>query len=298
MRRFGVAMGLGVALVLSACSGPSETEVFVKGGRFTPGNDASYPEERRGRPVVVGDFYMDATEVTNRQFAAFVQATGYVTMAERGFAGDPNVPVAQQVPGSAVFVMPAPGQTPGWTFLPGANWRQPDGPGSSIDGREDEPVVQIAFPDALAYARWKGRDLPSEAEWEWAAGGGRDMPGRARPVIDGKPSSNAWDGHFPDANTGADGFVGRAPVASFPANARGLYDMTGNVWEWTRSPWTINHALPASQDAAAHTVKGGSFLCARNFCARYRPQSRQRMEDDLGTNHIGFRTVRRVSAGQ
>jgi formylglycine-generating enzyme required for sulfatase activity len=268
---------------------------LIKGGTLTLGNDRSYPEERRGPPVTVGSFYMDATEVTNRQFAEFVEATGYRTVAEKGFVGDPRVPAAQQMPGSAVFVMPGPGQSPGWTFLAGANWRQPEGPGSSIQGRENEPVVQIAYVDALAYARWKGRDLPTEAEWEWAAGQGRDIPGRARPVRDGKPSSNTWDGQFPTHNVAADGFMMRAPVASFPANPNGLYDMTGNVWEWTKSLWTPNHDPAAKSDAAARAVKGGSFLCAVNFCARYRPQSRQRMEDDLGTNHIGFRTIRRVA---
>lgn len=283
-------------LLLASCSGPQEKEVLIKGGTLTLGNDRSYPEERRGPPVSVGSFYIDATEVTNRQFAEFVAATGYRTVAEKGFLGDPRVPAAQQMPGSAVFVMPGPGQTPGWTFMAGANWRQPEGPGSSIEGREDEPVVQIAYADALAYARWKGRDLPTEAEWEWAAGQGRDMPGRARPVRNGKPSSNTWDGQFPTHNVAADGFMMRAPVASFPANSNGLYDMTGNVWEWTKSVWTPNHDPAAKSDAGARAVKGGSFLCAVNFCARYRPQSRQRMEDDLGTNHIGFRTIRRVAS--
>lgn len=294
--RVGLSIAtLGMAL-LAGCSSPQEREVLIKGGTLTLGNDQSYPEERRGPPVAVASFYMDATEVTNRQFAEFVTATGYKTIAERGFRGDAHVPVAQQMPGSAVFVMPGPGQSPGWTFMAGANWRQPEGPGSSIKGRDDEPVVQIAYADALAYARWKGRDLPTEAEWEWAAGRGTEMPGRARPIRDGKPSSNNWDGQFPTHNVAADGFMMRAPVASFPADPNGLYDMTGNVWEWTKSAWTPNHSPAAPTDGAAHTVKGGSFLCAVNFCARYRPQSRQRMEDDLGTNHIGFRTIRRIAS--
>lgn len=280
---------------MSACSDTRPDEVLIKGGTFSPGNDRSYPEERRGAPVTVGSFMMDTTEVTNAGFAAFVKATRYVTVAEKGFANDPRVPAAQRQPGSAVFLMPQPGQTPGWTFMPGADWRHPEGPGSSIDGKDAEPVVQIAYADALAYATWKGRDLPTEAEWEWAAGQGSHVPGRERPVIDGKPSGNNWDGVFPTRNTEADGYVGRAPVASFPSDGRDLFDMTGNVWEWTRSGWTASHAPGASTNPQAHAIKGGSFLCARNFCARYRPQSRQMQEDNLGTNHVGFRTIRRIS---
>lgn len=285
------------ALLLFGAAGCGDTrpsEVLVKGGQFTPGNDSSYPEERRGAAVTVGSFYMDTTEVTNAQFRAFVSETGYVTLAERGFAGDATVPEGQRQPGSAVFVMADGGKAPGWTFMPGATWRHPEGPGSSIEGKDDDPVVQIAFADALAYAKWKGRDLPTEAEWEWAAGQGRDVPGRERPVVDGKPSGNNWDGIFPDNNTRADGYLGRAPVASFAADASGLYDMTGNVWEWTRSPWTASHVAGAAVHPKAHAIKGGSYLCARNFCARYRPQSRQLQEVDLGTNHVGFRTIRRI----
>lgn len=288
---FGAVLAVGLA----ACGSPSNDEVFVPGGRVQLGNNASYPEEKPGAPVTVGSFYMDATEVTNRAFGEFVDATGYVTLAERGAGDDPTIPAEQRVPGSAVFQLAGPNRPPGWAFVPGANWRQPDGPGSSIKGREDEPVVQISYADALAYARWKGRDLPTEAEWEWAAGRGAALPGRARPIANGKPSGNNWDGHFPDRNSAADGFIGRAPVASFPADPHGLFDMTGNVWEWTRSPWTPNHDRPI-EEAGVHVVKGGSYLCARNFCARYRPQSRQGMEDSLGTNHIGFRTIRRLTA--
>lgn len=280
---------------LSGCTDSRPPEVLINGGVFTPGNDASYPEERRGAAVSVGSFMMDTSEVTNADFAAFVKATGYVTIAEKGFADDSRVPVAQRQPGSAVFLLPGPGQAPGWTFMPGANWRHPDGPGSSIKGKEAEPVVQIAYADALAYAKWKGRDLPTEAEWEWAAGQGRDLPGRDRPVVDGKPSGNNWDGTFPVTNTQADGYFGRAPVGRFAPNASGLFDMTGNVWEWTRSNWTSSHRSDATAQAGAHTIKGGSYLCARNFCARYRPQSRQIQEDSLGTNHVGFRTIRRLS---
>lgn len=283
------------ALLVAGCSDARPDQVLIKGGTFTPGNDASYPEEARGAPVTVGSFMMDATEVTNAAFADFVAATGYVTVAEKGFANDPRVPEAQRQPGSAVFLMPAAGRAPGWTFKPGASWRHPEGPGSSIDGRQDEPVVQIAYADALAYAKWKGRDLPTEAEWEWAAGQGRLLPGRDRPIINGKPFGNNWDGTFPTNNTQADGYLGRAPVGRFPADASGLYDMTGNVWEWTRSEWTTSHRPGAVAQSGSHAIKGGSYLCARNFCARYRPQSRQMQEDTLGTNHVGFRTIRRLA---
>jgi formylglycine-generating enzyme required for sulfatase activity len=282
--------------LLASCHRAAPEEVLIAGGTVVLGNDASYPEEQRGPPVRVGRFAIDTHEVTNAQYAQFVSATGYVTEAERGFFGRADIPKEQQQPGSAVFVMPGQGIEPGWRFMPGANWRHPEGPGSTIEGHDRDPVVQITFADAMAYAHWKGRDLPTEAEWEFAAADSDQLPGRERPLRDGKPSGNNWDGVFPRINTGADGFVGRAPVGSFPPDRRGLYDMTGNVWELTRSPWTQNHSANAPHFAGAHVIKGGSFLCADNYCARYRPQSRQEQEIELGTNHIGFRTVRRIAA--
>lgn len=284
-----------LCLALAACSpsGSGGGEALVKGGRYTPGNDSIYPEERQTGAVSVNDFWIDTHEVTNAEFAAFVKATGYVTQAEKGFAGNPAVPQEQWAPGSAVFIMPAPGLRPGWTWLAGANWQHPEGPGSSIEGKDAEPVVQVSQADALAYASWKGRDLPTEAEWEWAAARGGTLPDRKRPMKDGKPSGNNWDGEFPLNNTGADGFVMRAPVGSFAADAGGLYDMTGNVWELTKSAWTPGHGAQADAAAPAYTIKGGSFLCGENWCARYRPQSRQSQDATLATNHVGFRTVRR-----
>ena len=282
--------------LLASCSHPLPEEILIQGGSITLGNNSTYPEERSGEPAQVGSFYIDTHEVTNNQFAQFVRSTGYVTYAERGFAGRKDIQAEQQQPGSAVFVMPAPGVQPGWRFIPGANWQHPDGPGSAITGRGNDPVVQVTYGDAIAYARWKGRDLPTETEWELAASSNGAPPGRERPIRDGKPSGNNWDGIFPEFNTRADGFVGRAPVGSFPPDRRGLYDMTGNVWELTGSPWTHSHAAGAQVVSGAHVIKGGSFLCAQNFCARYRPQSRQMQETELGTNHVGFRTVRRVAA--
>jgi formylglycine-generating enzyme required for sulfatase activity len=235
---------------------------------------------------------MDAYEVTNDAFEAFVKATGYVTLAERGFAGNPGVPKEQQAPGGAVFVMPALGVQPGWRFIPGASWRHPDGPKSGIIGKGSHPVVQIAYADAQAFARWKGRDLPTEAEWEWAASGGAVPASRDRVKVRGRPVENGWDGFFPVQDKGEDGYAGRAPVGSFLSNINGLYDVTGNVWEWTKDAWHPDHAS-TSTDPRGHAIKGGSFLCARNFCARYRPEARQFAQIDLGTNHIGFRTVKR-----
>jgi len=282
------------ALLVTSCASAPSADVLVKGGTFTPGNDRIYPEEQTGGSVTVGDFRIDRYEVTNREFANFVAATHYVTKAEKGFADRSDIPAAQRVPGGAVFLMPEPGRSPGWTFMPGANWRHPEGPGSDIAGRDDDPVVQVTYADALAFARWKGRDLPTETEWEWAAGHGKPAPGKDRPMADGKPAGNVWDGIFPVQNDAQDGYRGRAPVGQFPANALGLYDMTGNVWELTGTAWTANHAQGAAPHPTAHVIKGGSYLCARNFCARYRPQSRQMQEGDMGTNHVGFRTVKRL----
>ena len=195
-----------------------------------------------------------------------------------------------------------------WRYVAGANWREPQGPGSSITGKENHPVVHIAYEDALAYARWKGRDLPTEAQWEFAARGGRDGEDDWASAFDakGKPLANTWQGLFPVLNTEEDGFTGTAPVGCFPPNGYGLYDMIGNVWEWTTDWYRPGHLPDAAVNPAgpnlaqlrvsasqppSRVIKGGSYLCAHNYCARYRPAARQPQEVDLGAAHLGFRTV-------
>jgi sulfatase modifying factor 1 len=276
--------------------------VWVPGGSFRFGADAAFPEEGPSSTASVDGFWMDQTEVTNAQFAEFVAATGYRTLAERGVrtSADPDAPV---VAGSAVFRPKGEGEAMRsfvnwWQFMPGADWRHPDGPGSSIAGRGNHPVVHIAFEDAEAYAKWKGRTLPTEEQFEYAAQGG------GRKNAAGNWAANTWQGRFPSHNTAADGFGEAAPVASFEANRHGLHDIIGNVWEWTRSPYFERHdssqtaehpggfdpAQPAERDVAV--VKGGSYLCSPDYCMRYRPEARIGQSKGLGTAHIGFRTVR------
>jgi sulfatase modifying factor 1 len=296
--------------------------VWMPGGSFVLGRDDAYPEERPPREVTVGGFWIDRTEVTNAEFAAFVAATGYRTVAERGVDPKdyPDIPPELLVPGSMVFEMPQDVEnrvdiSQWWRYVPGADWRHPEGPESTIEGRENHPVVHVAFADALAYAKWRGRDLPTEAEWEFAARGGHpetplDEGDQRGP--DGSYLVNAWQGLFPVQDEAADGYHGTAPVGCFPANGYGLYDMMGNVWEWAADWYLPSHtATPAgsadptgpdarvaaaSGRAPSRVIKGGSWLCAPNFCGRYRPTARQPQEVDLGTSHIGFRTVLRAPA--
>ena len=282
-----------------ACPGAAPLgEVALKGGTFTLGANPEHNDEGPPRTVTVAPFSIDRTEVTNAQFAAFVKVTGYVTLAERqpDPALYPGVPASKLKPSSLVFVG-AKGLGSGdpsgwWRVVDGASWKHPEGPGSDLKGRERHPVVQIAFDDALAYARWKGRDLPTEAEWEFAARAGLDGAryewGDDKPVP-GRPRANSWQGVFPAVDTGDDGYKGRtAPVGCYPASAYGLHDMTGNVWEWTRDWYETPNPTGRS-----HLIKGGSFLCADNFCYRYRPSARQPGPPDTGTSHVGFRTVKR-----
>ena len=303
--------------------------VHIAGGTFRMGSDKHYPEEAPVHRVTVGGFFIDRTPVTNRQFKEFVRATGHVTVAE-------IVPDARDYPGalpkmlyagSLVFSPPNHpvdlrnwGQW--WTFLRGANWRRPDGPKSNINVLDNHPVVHVAYADALAYARWAGKDLPTEAEWEFAARGGLEGAEFAwgdEFTPDGRHMANTWQGEFPRQNANADGFERTSPVTAFPPNGYGLHDMIGNVWEWTSDFYAPKHEADApkaccipenprgareqdSFDACQPNIriprkvlKGGSHLCAPNYCRRYRPAARHAEPVDTSTSHVGFRCVVRKS---
>ncbi len=253
--------------------------VLIPGGTLTMGDDV-YPEEVSRQTVTLEHFWMDRTEVTNADFATFVRATNYVSLAERpGKAG------------AAVFVLPSGNAdlstaASWWRYVEGANWKHPGGPDTTIEGRGQFPVVALAYEDAAAYAKWKGRVLPSEAQWEWAArAGAAHTPDHEQPR-----EANTWQGLFPLINTAEDGFAGIAPVGCFKPNGFGLHDMIGNVWELTSE--TFEGHVPK-----ARVIKGGSFLCAANYCMRYRPGARQPQEEDLGTSHVGFRTMLPAAPG-
>src|SRR4051812_1383382 len=287
---------------------------FIPAGSFTMGSERHRPEERFSHFVRLDGFWIDRHEVTNAQFRAFVTATGYRTLAERGLDPEahPGLPKQLQAPGSIVFIPPTDTNdgklSEWWQYVQGANWRNPSGPDSSIAGKDNHPVVHVAYEDALAYARWKGRDLPTEAQWEFAARGGRQGEDDLSSAFDskGKPIANTWQGLFPVLNTEEDGYASTAPVGCFPPNGYGLHDMIGNVWEWTKDWYRPGHARdavfnPAGPDLGAiriavaqspsRVIKGGSYLCAYNYCARYRPAARQPQEVDLSAAHLGFRTV-------
>ncbi|PZV02842.1 MAG: gliding motility-associated lipoprotein GldK [Cyanobium sp.] len=289
--------------------------VEIHGGTFRMGTDTQLPEERSAEAVTVEDFCMDSHEVTNAQFAQFVKETGYLTISERPIPKDqyPDLRDDQRMPGSVVFQPVAAAGEPipdlsWWHWVLGADWRHPEGPSSSIEGKESHPVVHVAFDDAQAYAKWVGQTLPTEAQWEFAARGGlKDKVFSWGNTYSAK-KANTWQGKFPVNNTQEDGYLGTAPVGSFPANGYGLYDMTGNVWEWTNDWYrfghegmanTINPVASNEQESfdprepgiTKHVIKGGSFLCARNYCSRYRPSAREALSPDSGTSHVGFRLV-------
>jgi len=254
------------------------TPVRLEAGQAVIGSEKAYPEERPQRNVQLASFEIDASEVTNKQFAKFIKETGYITDAEKPQAGF-------DVSGGAVFSLPSSENPSWWRFVEGASWRNPEGPESTIEGANMEPVVQVTLNDARAYAKWAGRRLPTEPEWEFAAKAGANnlyVWGNER-APDGQEKANTWQGGFPIQNTAADGFGSRAPIGCFEPNAFGLYDMIGNVWEWTETEWG---------DGQSHVIKGGSFLCAENYCRRYRASARQPQEVNFSTNHIGFRTVK------
>ena len=307
---------------------PGEKMVWILGGAFLMGSDDHYPEEAPAHRVGVDGFWMDRYAVTNAQFRRFVTETGYVTVAERppDPAQYPDADTDFLVPGSLVFR-----KTQGpvnlrdyrnwWAFVPGAHWRCPAGPGSSISGRAQHPVVHIAYEDAEAYARWAGKALPTEAEWECAARGGLDGAVYAWGdtfAPDGVMMANTWQGEFPWQNLKTDGYDGVAPVGSFPPNGYELCDMTGNVWEWTTDWYLPRHpddiakpccgpvnprggAPEESYDPTLRAspiprkvIKGGSYLCAPSYCLRYRPAARSPEAVDSSTNHLGFRCIVRV----
>lgn len=315
-----VGATLGSAEACRAYGGLPENaaaaQAWVPGGRFIMGADDGYAEEAPARQVEVRGFWMDRHEVSNAQFARFVSATAYRTLAERGLDAKryPQVPDSLRQPGSMVFIMPArlaPDQLQWWHFVPGASWRQPEGPGSSWHGRENHPVVHIAREDAEAYAQWAGRRLPTEAEFEYAARGGAAsrFPWGDQLQLQGRQMANTWQGPFPFKNNLTDGFAATAPLGCFPANAYGLFDLIGNVWEWTADDWAtrfpaVAPAVPSLEDALQQqgrsavmgTIKGGSFLCSPLYCQRYRPSARHAQEISLGSSHIGFRTVSQAPA--
>lgn len=282
---------------------------FVGGGSFVMGSDRQRPEERFSHVVKVDGFWIDQHEVTNAQFARFVGATGYKTLAERGV--DPKTHQSLYAPGSVLFIQPTDfdqrGRKQWWKYVNGASWRAPEGPRSSIKGRENHPVVHVAYEDALAYAHWLGRELPTEAQWEFAARGGRQDDDWSQAFdADGKPIANSWQGVFPAFDTREDGYGGTASVGCFLPNGYGLYDMIGNVWEWTNDWYVPGHPSEpvvnptgpnllrvrlAPGGSPSKVIKGGSYLCSPNFCSRYRSSARQPQEADLSAGHIGFRTV-------
>ena len=289
---------------------PLEVEtVEFEGGCFMLGSDNYYPEEAPETRECVEPFALMTKEVSYAQFSEFVNSTGYQTRAERGWsASDADGPGVDLPPGSAVF-MPNPKVQPShlnwWKFIEGANWKQPLGADQTYRPEQQSPVVHITRDDAEAFATWAGGRLPSEAEWEFAAT--HTLDGRKTGAIkedEPKPlKANTWQGVFPIINTNEDGYNGVAPVGSYPPDANGVYDLIGNVWEWTTSPYSSNHTERARTQAAIHgydpsqpgvpvgTIKGGSFLCAESYCFRFRPTARQSQDLAFGTSHIGFRVV-------
>jgi formylglycine-generating enzyme required for sulfatase activity len=298
--------------------------VWIPGGVFRMGSDDHYPEEAPAHAAEVAGFWIDRHQVTNAAFRRFVKATGYVTVAERPSdpALYPGADPAMLIPGSVVFAQP-PGRVGldnhynWWTFVPGASWRHPDGPGSTLDGRDRHPVLHVAWEDVCAYAVWAGKDVPTEAEWEFACRGGLDGAAFAwgdELAPKARMLANYWQGEFPWQNLVLDGFPRTAPVGSFPPNGYGLFDTIGNAWEWTTDWYADRHAAgspccgptrnprggdeagsvdPAAAGASIprKVLKGGSWACAENYCQRYRPAARMHHPIDTGTNHLSFRCV-------
>lgn len=291
--------------------------VWIPGGQFWMGGEPQFADAQPVHLASVDGFWMDRTEVTNAEFERFVEATGYTTVAERTPTVEeiPGASPEQLVAGSIVFqppdeAVPLDDIRGWWGYVPGADWRHPEGPDSNLDGRQDHPVVHVCWEDAAAYARWAGKRLPTEAEWEFAARGGLDRKryvwGSRAPGKDGWPA-NIWQGNFPNQNTQADGFARTAPVGSFEPNGFGLYDMAGNVWEWCadwyrpdyyqvaarRNPRGPDDSYDPDEPGIAKRVqRGGSFMCSDQYCVRYRPGARGKGDVKSAAAHLGFRCVR------
>jgi len=283
--------------------------VWIPGGEFLMGSEEFYPEEHPVRRRRVNGFWMDEHPVTNAEFRRFVKATGYITMAERPPRRQdyPDIAAAFLVPGSLVFrARPGPVDLTDyrqfWSWVPSTTWRCPEGPGSTLHGRERHPVVHVAYEDATAYARWAEKELPTETEWEFAARGGLDGAVFAwgdEFAPRGRMMANTWQGEFPWQNLRLDGYVGTSPVESFPPNGYGLFDVIGNVWEWTRDvrigeSVILDDRFMLGSHIPRRVTKGGSYLCAPNYCLRYRPAARQGEAVDSSTCHIGFRCIIRA----
>jgi formylglycine-generating enzyme len=296
--------------------------VWIPGGEFMMGTDAPYASRAEGpaHRVRVDGFWMDETDVTNAQFRAFVEATGYVTTAERTPRAEdfPDAPPENLVAGSVVFTppdhpVPLDDYRAWQKWTPGANWRHPQGPGSSLDGKDDHPVVHVSWYDATEYAKWAGKRLPTEAEWEYAARGGLESKKYVwgdEPFSEEHPQCNNFQGRFPDGNTAKDGYLRTSPVKAFPPNGYGLYDMAGNVWQWCND-WFLPEAYartarhgtlvnPTGPEASfdprerppERVHRGGSFLCCVGYCFNYRPSARMGCTPDTGLSHVGFRCVK------
>lgn len=341
-------LGIALFIILLSCTEPMrqgvlqppiyagqvpEGMVYVPGGEFTMGigHGLGYPQESPAHQVKIDPFFMDATEVSNAEFAIFVEATGYITLAERAITweelqrqlpeGTPKPSEEYLQPGALVFTPP---QSPvsladpsqWWSWVAGASWRNPFGPGSDIADKGDHPVVCVAYEDALAYCQWVGKRLPTEAEWEFAAKGGSEGKNYSwgdQLMVDGRHMANTFQGNFPNLNVPSDGYVLTAPVVSYSPNAYGLYNLIGNVWEWT-SDWYDERVFrqrsngklienPTGAESSFDTtdpytpkrvIKGGSYLCATNYCMNYRSSARIGSADDTGMSHIGFRCVKEI----
>lgn len=302
--------------------------IRLPGGVYVMGSDKHYPEEAPAHRVKVGSFLIDRTPVTNRQFKSFVRQTGYITFAERMPDPEdyPEILPNMMFAGSLVFTPPASALrqhnwVQWWTLMKGASWRRPYGPKSNINTLDSHPVVHVTFADALAYAQWAGKDLPTEAEWEFAARGvleNAEFAWGHEFTPEGKHFANTWQGEFPHENLALDGYARTSPVTAFPPNGYGIYDMIGNVWEWTKDWYSSRHQADAQKACCVpenprgareedsfeagdpstriprRVVKGGSHLCAPNYCRRYRPAARQAQPVDTSTSHVGFRCVVRM----